>query len=104
MLLSLLALILSAVVGMLLWQRVQTSSLQGVAMETGRFTTVMTLVRVGLIAVVALFWRPIINVIAGRQSAAPHAHLIAWRWRMVGWWIVLELVLGQELLNRFLAV
>ncbi len=103
MLLSLLALVLSAVVGMLLWQRVQTSSLEGVATETGRFTHVMTLFRMGLIAGVAVFWRPIIHVIVGRQSA-PHAHLIAWRWRVVGWWIVLELVLGQELLNRFLVV
>ncbi len=104
MLLSLLALVLSAVVGMLLWQRVQTSSLEGVATEVEHFTTVMTLWRVGLIAGVAVFWRPIISVIAGRQCATPHAHLIAWRWRMVGWWIVLELVLGQELLNRFLVV
>lgn len=102
-LLSLLGLILSAVVGMLLWQRVQTSSLGDVATKTGRFTHVMTLFRVGLIAGVAAFWRPIIRVIASRQSAVPLAHLIAWRWRMVGWWVVLELVLGQELLNRFLA-
>jgi hypothetical protein len=28
---------------------------------------------------------------------------MAWRWRVLGWWVVLELVLGQELLNRFLA-
>ncbi len=103
-LLSLLALVLSAGIGMLLWQRVQTSSLEDVATEVEHFTTVMTLLRLGLIAGVAVFWRPIIRVIAGRQCATPHAHLIAWRWRMLGWWVVLELILGQELLNRFLAV
>ncbi len=104
LLLSLLGLILSAIVGMLLWQRVQTSSLAGVATEAGRFTNLMTLVRIGLIIFVAAFWRPIIRVIAGHQAAAPHAHLITWRWRMLGWWVVLELVLGQELLHRFIAM
>lgn len=104
-LLTLLALVLSAVVGMQLWQRVQTSSLEVVATEAGRFTNVMTLLRLGLIAGVVVFWRPIIHAIAERypRSAMLHSQRMAWRWRVLGWWVVLELVLGQELLNRFLA-
>ncbi len=106
LLLTLLALVLSAAVGMVLWQRIQTSSLQAVEAEWRPRTPVMASVRLSLIALVALFWQPITQRIAKRDTlGAEHpAPLAAQRWRVVTWLVVLELILGQEMFNRFFGV
>ncbi len=106
LLLTLLALVLSATMVTVLWQRVQTTSLAAVEAEWRFWTPVMTGVRLSLIALIAAFWHPITRIFVKRDAlrAEYPAPLIAQRWRVVMWLMVLELILGQEMLNRFYGV
>ncbi|MCP5414685.1 MAG: hypothetical protein H6961_08770 [Chromatiaceae bacterium] len=40
---------------------------------------------------------------AGRIGEQQRDDLLAQRWRLLGWLLVIELVLGQDLLGRFFA-
>jgi hypothetical protein len=102
--LSLLALFLAFVVGAGLLQVARVSSLEDVAADLARLTPYATAVRVTLIALVAIFWRQITGFIARRNGydAERTAELQAWRWRLVGWLVLLELVIGQDTVNRFI--
>ena len=102
--LSLLALFLAFVIGAVLFEAARMSSLEDVQASLAHLTPSATAVRVTLIALVAIFWPQIAAFIARRNGydAEAAAALQAWRWRLVGWLIVIELVIGQNVLNRFI--
>ena len=54
-------------------------------------------------ALVAALWPKLIHLAYryGRIDEARRDDLLAQRWRVVGWLLVIELVLGQDLLGRF---
>jgi len=62
--------------------------------------------RLAIIALVAVAWPWIVNALQrwGRIDGTQAANLIAVRWRIVTWLLVIELVLGQNLLGQVLAV
>jgi hypothetical protein len=103
--LSLLAVVLAAGVGGLLWPAVELSSMAQVAVRVDELKPVATGIRLALIGLVAALWPWLIGLAhpAGRIGEERRDGLLAQRWRMVGWLLVIELVLGQDLLGRFFA-
>ena len=104
--LSLLAVALTIGVGVLLWQAVELSSVSQVSAQIDRVKPFASAVRLALIGAVAALWPKLAHLAYryGRIDEARRDDLLAQRWRVVGWLLVIELVLGQDLLGRFFAV
>jgi hypothetical protein len=66
---------------------------------------VATGIRLVVIGLVAVLWPWLIGLVhrAGRIGEEQCDNLLAQRWRLMGWLLVIELVLGQDLLGRFFA-
>ena len=102
--LSLLALALVLAAGVVLWQAVELTSLAVVSERIEGIKPVASGIRLLLIGLLALFWPQLVRF-AGRARNADErtrAHWLALRWRVTGWLLVIELVLGHNLLGRFL--
>ncbi len=104
--LSLLALALVMTVGALLWQAVELTSLAAVSRTIDDFKPIAGVVRLTLIGLLALFWPRLVAFAARTRNADDRtkAHWLALRWRVTGWLLLIELVLGQNLLGRIFAV
>ena len=89
----------------LLWQAVELSSVAQVAAQVDELKPVATGIRLALIGLVAALWPGLIGLAqrAGRIGKERHNDLLAQRWRLVGWLLVIELVLGQDVVGRFFA-
>lgn len=105
-LLTLLAFGLALGIGALLWQSVQTTSVVAVQTRIEIMKPAFTAIRLLVIALVALLWPSFIRMFQrwGRVDEAGVECLLSLRWRLVTWLVVIELMLGQNLLDRFLAV
>ena len=103
--LSVLAVGLTAGVGVLVWQAVELSSMAQVAAGVDELKPAATAIRLALIGLVAALWPWLIGLAnrAGRIGEQQRDDLLAQRWRLLGWLLVVELVLGQDLLARFFA-
>ena len=93
-------------VGLVLWQAVELNSLSTVSGRVAAAKPFASAIRFALIGLLALAWPwlPALWAGADRNDARTHARWMALRWRAVGWLIVIELVLGQNLIVRFLGV
>ena len=102
--LTLLAFALALAIGGLLWQSVETSSVLVIQESVKALKPVFTAMRLSVIAVIALTWSPLVSAVCGWQECDEprRAALLALRWRIILWLIVIELVLGQNLLGHFL--
>jgi len=103
--LSVLTVVLAAGVGVLLWQAVELSSMARVAARVDELKLFATGIRLVLVGLVAALWPKLIGLAhrAGRIREDQRDDLLAQRWRLVGWLLVIELVLWQDLLGRFFA-
>jgi hypothetical protein len=103
-LLTLLAFGLALGIGAFLWQSVQTSSVAAIQTRVEVMKPVFTTIRFLVIGLVALSWPIITRGLhrSRRVDEAGAARLLSLRWRIVVWLIVIELMLGQNLLGRFL--
>ena len=104
--LSVLAIVLTVGVGVLLWQAVELSSFPRVSAHVDQLKPFASGVRLAVIGLVAVLWPRLVRLAqrSGRTDEGQRQDLLAQRWRVVGWLLVIELVLGQNLLGRFLAV
>jgi len=104
MVMSLLAFILVLAIGAYLWQAVEVSSLSMVQAQIGQLKPFLTTLRLLLIGLIALFWPTIMDMLhqLGRIDAEGRAQLLTLRWRVIAWMVVIELILGQNLLGQFL--
>lgn len=102
--LSLVAAIGAIAVGSALWQAVDLSSLSTVSERIAAAKPFASAIRFALIGVLALAWPrlPALWARANGNDNRTHARWMALRWRIVGWLLVIELVLGQNLIGRFL--
>ena len=102
--LSVLAVVVAAGIGVLLWQAVERSSIAQVVARVDELKPIATGIRLALTGLVAALWPYLIGLAhwAGHIGEEQRDDLLAQRWRLVGWLVVIELVLGQELLGRFL--
>ena len=104
--LSLLAVTLTIIVGVVLWQAVELSSVSRVSDRIDQLKPIAGGVRLVLIGLVAALWPRLVRIahLHGRIDEGRRDALLAQRWRVVGWLMVIELVLGQDLFGRFFAV
>ena len=106
LLLTLLAFVLALVVGGGLWYSVETSSVSEFQTRVGALKPACTGLGVFLSGLVAVAWRFVTSVLHrwGRINEAQATMMLALRWRIVTWLVVIEGVLGQNLLGQVLAV
>ena len=105
-LLTLLAVGLALGAGAILWRSVETTSVVAVQTRIEALKPVLTGFRLTIIALVAIAWPWLVNGLHrwGRIDGTQAANLIAVRWRIVTWLVVIELVLGQNLLGQVFAL
>ena len=103
-LLTLLAVALALGAGGILWHSVETTSVGAVQIQVDALKPVMTGIRLFLITLLAMSWPLLVNRLhrQGRVDEAKATTLHALRWRIVTWLVVIELVLGQNLLGQVL--
>ena len=91
-------------VGLVLWQAVELNSLSTVSERVAAAKPFASAIRFALIGVLALAWPRLPAFWAGADGNDDRTHVrwMALRWRVVGWLLVIELVLGQNLIGRFL--
>jgi len=104
LMLTLLAFGLALCIGAFLWQSMQTSSVVAIQTRIDVLKPMLTTIRFLLIGLVALLWPALTNVLHrwGRVDEVEEAQLLSLRWRIVTWLVVIELMLGQNLLGRLL--
>ena len=99
---SVVTMLLIAAVGIGLWHVVAVDSLARVGAAVTRLSALASVVRGVLILSVALAWPRLLTWLQKRGSIAvsDRAVLLAARWRIVGWLLIIELLLGQQLLSH----
>ena len=103
-LLTLLAFGLALGIGAFLWHAAQTSSVVTIQTRIEKMQPIFTVIRFLVIVLVALSWPVITPALhrSGRVDEAGAARLLSLRWRIVTWLVMIEVILGQNLLGRFL--
>lgn len=103
--LTLLAFGLALGIGAFLWHSVQTSSVAAIQTRIEVMKPVATAIRLLLIGLVALTWSAMTRALHrwGRVDEVGAARLLSLHWRIVTWLVVIELMLGQNLLGRFIS-
>ncbi len=103
-LLTLLALGLAVGIGAFLWQWIHTSSVVAVQTRIEALQPVFTAARILVISLTALVWPLAVRGLHrwGRTDKAGATRLLALRWRVITWLVLIELLLGQDLPGRFL--
>lgn len=104
--LSLVACLCTLGAGYVLWGSVQTDSLDSLRQQVDRWQTVLTVSRFLLIAVLAVGWPYLISLLItlGLISESRRQRLKNQRWRIIAWLIVLELIVGQGIFVKLLAL
>lgn len=103
--LSLVTALLTLLAGFFLWNSVQTHSVISIREHILQWQPVLSAIRWALISGLGLAWPGLCGwlVESGRISIDKAQQLKACRWRIVGWLIVIELILGQSLLVKLTA-
>ena len=106
LLFTLLAFALTLGAGGILWYLVETSSVVAIQTRIDAVKPIFTGIRLFLIALVAVVWPFVTSNLHrwGQIDEVQATTILALRWRIVTWLVVIELVLGQNLLGRVLAV
>ena len=99
---SLLTLVLAAAVGIGFWHVVSVHSLARIGAAVAHLGALASLARSALIGSLALGWPRLLAWLQERDSitVSDWAILLAARWRIVGWLLVIEMLLGQQLLSH----
>ena len=105
-LLTLLAFALALVTGGILWHSVGTSSVNDIQTRVNSMKPLFTGIRLFLIGLVAMAWPFVTNNLHrwGRIDESQATMMLALRWRIVTWLMVIEMVLGQNLLGQVLTM
>ena len=103
--LTLLTFALTLAIGSLLWRSVETSSVVGIQGQVAAMKPVFMTLRLSVITGLALLWPVLIRIFhrSGRIDDARRAELLAVRWRIVAWLVVIEVVVGQNLLGHVIS-
>ena len=102
--LSFLAVGLIFAVGALLWQAAELASLTTVSEQVARLKPFAGAIRLLLIGLLAAFWPRLVDLAVryGRVDAAERSKLRALRWRVVVWLLIIELMIGRDLVSRLI--
>ena len=101
--LSLLAVALIFAIGALLWQVVELSSLSAVSEQVARLKSFADVTRLLLITMLTALWPRLVDLAAryGQVDTIDRSQLHALRWRVVAWLLIIELMIGQDLIGLF---
>lgn len=104
--LSLTASLMALSVGIFLWDGIQTHSVQHIRTRIDQWQPILTGIRWMLIGGLALVWPQLCRWWVhsgdlGNHRARQPSDL---RWRLVGWLVVIELILGQGVLVKAMAM
>lgn len=102
----LLAVVLALVIGSALMYAVRLSSVRDIQVQVDSVAAWSSLIRLGLMGAVAGLWRPMVQRLhaSNRLHERTMRDLLALRWRVVSWLLILELLIGQNLLGQLVAV
>lgn len=102
LLLTLAAVVLTALVGFFLMHRLRTESVQSIQHSIDSWQTSLTAIRWAVIILIALFWNHLVGglVKSGIIDEQQAIGLTASRWRAATWLVLLELVVGQGVLIK----
>ena len=103
---SILAIVLTMGVGLLLWQATELSSVSKVSDRIEQVKPLAGGIRLALIGLLAVLWPRLVHLAhsLGRIDQEKRDGLLALRWRVMGWLLVIELMLGQNLFGRMFVV
>jgi len=103
---TLAAALLTALVGYWLMHRLQTDSVQSIQQSIDTWRLTLTLGRWTVIALVAFGWNAGVEYFANTAAInfTQAEQLHRYRWRAATWLVILELVLGQGLVVKFLVM
>jgi len=92
--------------GLLLWNSIQAQSVITIREHIHQWQPVLSAIRWALISGLALAWPGFCRwlVGSGRINIDKAHQLKALRWRIVGWLVVIELILGQSLLVKLTTI
>jgi hypothetical protein len=104
--LSLVTALLTLLAGFFLWSSVQTHSVISIREYILLWQPVLSVIRWTLIGGLALVWSGLCRwlVESGLINIDKAQQLKTCRWRIVGWLIVIELILGQSLLVKLTVI
>jgi hypothetical protein len=102
---TLLAIVLALITGSILMYAVQLTSITAVHGLVNTYGAWLGILRLAFIACVALLWGPVVRQLrAGNRIYQVRMHeLLALRWRVIAWLLILELLIGQNLVPRLIA-
>lgn len=102
LLLTLTAVVLTALVGFFLMYRLQTESVQSIQHSVDSWQSSLTAIRWAVIILITLFWNNLVGGLAksGIIDEQQITGLTALRWRAVTWLVLLELIVGQDVLIK----
>ena len=105
LLLTITAAALTVLIGFVLWNSIQTHSVQTLQEEVAHWQPLLTGVRWVLIGSLALAWPYLCHCLvrSGNLGKSEALQLTSLRWRIVGWLVVIELILGQGMIVKLLA-
>lgn len=101
--LSLLAAAAVIILGIILWQAVELDSLTTVSEQVDNWVPILGGLRLALIGLLAAAWHWIPVLVTRANDPLSPAHWMALRWRVIGWLLALELVIGQNLFGHIVA-
>jgi len=106
LLLTLLAFVLALGTGGILWHSVETSSISEIQTRVDAMKPVLTGLRLFVIAVVAIAWPFLVDGLHRLRciDEVRATTMRSLRWCIVTWLVVIELVLGQNLLGQVLSL
>ena len=102
--LTMLTIVLALTIGTILMYALQISTVVAVQSSIDSYKPLLTGLRLAVIGLIAYAWPKLIQYAqqSGRISKERRTQLLAQRWRMAGWLLIIELLLGQNLVGRLL--
>ncbi len=103
--LTILAIVLALTISTVLMQALQVSSVVAVQSVINSYTPYLAGLRFMVIGLIAYAWPKLIQYAqhSGRISKERGTELKSWRWRIVVWLLIIELLVGQNLVGRLLS-
>ncbi len=102
--LTMLTIVLALTIGTILMYALQISSVLAVQSSINSYKPFLTALRLVVIGLIAYAWPKLIQYAqqSGRIRKERGTQLSSLRWRMASWLLIIELLLGQNLVGRLL--